>query len=224
MPPGVMPPQFNFYPPNSYPVMPPMMNSETQPIDEDENLCQCVLSAIVEDLKLTVSRDLNRKVVETMAFKVWWMLFGVIVIISNFCPVFKVYESWWDENANAMSSSKTTSVGLIADKLTAINEKPDAPPNNQPPPEKPDSKPKNQSLLNAFDPLNWAKNSFEMDGFRIGLGLRSAVLKMPSFRVKKRPIIPSPVKDDESEDVMLTKKARLATGKENQGMNLLLCH
>lgn len=83
MPPGIMPPQFNFLPPDSYPMVPPMLNSETQPIDEDENLYQCVLSAIVEDLKSTVSRDLNRKVVETMAFKVWWEFVSDIIFDYN---------------------------------------------------------------------------------------------------------------------------------------------
>lgn len=135
----------------------------------------------------------------------------------------KVYESWWDENASTSNAIKATSVGLVGDKLVTIIEKPDTPTHSQQPPvDKPDNKLKNQSLLNAFDPLNWAKNSFEMDGFRIGLGLRSAVLKMPSFRVKKRPTIPSPVKGEENEDAPLSKKARLADGKENQGLTLIM--
>jgi len=131
--------------------------------DPNKALGGCVLNRVSNELKEIIKRDLNRKVIESMAFK--------------------VYEAWWD-GQSTMKNPK------VLPKAPAIQVKME-------PGEKVDATPaktgagKLPALLNTFDPLNWAKGSLEMDGFRIGLGLRSAISKMPSFRVKKRS--PSPV-------------------------------
>ena len=134
-----------------------------------------VLRQITEELKDIIKKDLNKKVIESMAFK--------------------VYESWWDKE-QALKNPKPA-VGTkpaSTPSVTAVKTEPGTEPVKEVKTE--DSKSvhaKMPALLNTFDPLNWAKGSLEMDGFRIGLGFRSAISKMPSFRVKKR--TPSPVED-----------------------------
>ena len=149
--------------------------SEEPECDSMDVLGERVLLQITEELKEIIKKDLNKKVIETMAFK--------------------VYESWWDKE-EALKNPKptvgakpTSSVGTAVIK-TEPGPEPDKDAKTE------EAKPvhgKMPALLNTFDPLNWAKGSLEMDGFRIGLGFRSAISKMPSFRVKKR--TPSPVEE-----------------------------
>ncbi|XP_039257076.2 uncharacterized protein LOC120333780 [Styela clava] len=179
---------------------PGMSNDEIQRRFEDYQLSKHVLDDVVQDLKAIVSRDLNRKVIETMAFK--------------------VYEAWWDENENTIVKKpaipKVSSSSALTDKNTANENNVTVDESNKEN-KTAASNAGNRSLLNTFDPLNWAKNSFEMDGFRVGLGLRSAISKMPSFRVKKRPRTPTPPRENlEDSEVAVNKKSRKLQDKENQ--------
>ena len=158
-----------------------MESNINQDRDPDKVLGDSVLGRITEELKEIIKRDLNKKVIETMAFK--------------------VYEAWWDneqvaKNPKPLPGTKPLSTSLPPVKTEAIGDlTKDVKPTIG-------SKPthtKMPALLNTFDPLNWAKGSLEMDGFRIGLGFRSAISKMPSFRVKKRSPSPSTVAEKKAE-------------------------
>ena len=163
--------------------------TEEPACDATDVLSDRVLLKITEDLKQIIKRDLNKKVIETMAFK--------------------VYESWWDKE-QALKNPKPTApkqppVSAIVKTEVGLEPNKDI----KPDPEAKTVHGKMPALLNTFDPLNWAKGSLEMDGFRIGLGFRSAISKMPSFRVKKR--TPSPTLDRRSklDSVYRKNKGRL---------------
>ena len=57
---------------------PPMPPSEADLKYQQEVLCNIILNQIGQDLKKIVSKDMNKKMTESVAFK--------------------VYETWWDEN------------------------------------------------------------------------------------------------------------------------------
>uniref|UniRef100_A0A6F9DRC2 [histone H3]-lysine(4) N-trimethyltransferase n=1 Tax=Phallusia mammillata TaxID=59560 RepID=A0A6F9DRC2_9ASCI len=153
--------------------MPPQNFSLNDGTDGNKFIDNCVLNRISGELKEIIKKDLNRKMIETIAFR--------------------VYESWWDsqnapKNPKPVVTSKPTAAATTTEVTKTEADKENIDKTNT---TKPAGKP--PTLLNTFDPLNWAKGSLEMDGFRIGLGLRSAISKMPSFRVKKRTPSPQPV-------------------------------
>ena len=162
----------------------PMQMVEPRPSDPKQILSNFVLGRITNELKDIIKRDLNKKVIETMAFK--------------------AYEAWWDKeealkNPKLVTGNKPSAATGLLNVKTETNV--DGAKDSKLEADTKSSK--MPALLNTFDPLNWAKGSFEMDGFRIGLGFRSAISKMPSFRVKKR--TPSPVSVPE-------KKMKLDSG------------
>ncbi|XP_078483562.1 uncharacterized protein LOC101243241 isoform X1 [Ciona intestinalis] len=191
--PGV--PHMSHMPP---PFLPPLMQGLNQ-IDNtavDNAFAHCALNKVAAELKEIMKKDLNRKVIESMAFK--------------------VYEAWWDEQY-ALKNPKPAALKKTTVPQNQTNIKTEANINTEQPvvdKVKAESKPagKLPALLNTFDPLNWAKGSMEMDGFRIGLGLRSAISKMPSFRVKK----PTPSFDEKSKLIGDKSKAETKSEQEVQ--------
>ncbi|CAK8676672.1 unnamed protein product [Clavelina lepadiformis] len=168
-------------------------------------LGDCVLNRVSRELKDIVKRDLNRKVIESMAFK--------------------IYESWWDEQC-ALKNPKPIKPAVSAAVAATVKTEPvvETLVKSETKPVESENKPLGQntgkmpSLLNTFDPLNWAKGSLEMDGFRIGLGFRSAISKMPSFRLKKRSPSPTSMADKKSKmDTQQMKDEKEKRGKEIGG-------
>jgi len=163
-------------------------DSQEPETDSMDVLSDRVLRQITEELKDIIKKDLNKKVIESMAFK--------------------VYESWWDKEQALKNPKPTVSTKPVcAPSTPAVKTEPGTEVEKDVKPE--ETKPvhgKMPALLNTFDPLNWAKGSLEMDGFRIGLGFRSAISKMPSFRVKKR--TPSPVEDKRTQLEAIYRKSK----------------
>ena len=99
---------------------------------------------------------------------------------------YKQFESWYEEKNYKSQQQSTNKSKTTTDEdttTTEIKQETSAPTDK----EVKQADTKLRGLMSTFDPLNWAKGHFEMDGFRIGLGLKTALSKMPSFRVKKVP-------------------------------------
>lgn len=126
-----------------------------------------VIEKVTGELKYILKKDFNKKMIENTAFK-------------NF-------ELWWDEQVRGKNTENKLKDGIIKAQLERENIMPLQDISNKKD-EKIDSF---KSILDSTRDLN-----LDLGGYGVmGLGLRAALPKMPSFRRKR--MIPSPVVLDE---------------------------
>ena len=142
-------------------------------------LTQGILEKIVNELKEIIKRDISKKMIENAAFR--------------------MFDKWWDEQEN-----KRKQKSRLKDASSV------------PQPQQPEVKKEEASAINS----SWAAistfydnskeiNTFKINntGFGLGLGLRSVIPKMPSFRRKIRKPTTPPIEDEESRDDGDSKKS-----------------
>ncbi|XP_074605306.1 SET domain containing 1 isoform X2 [Brevipalpus obovatus] len=144
-------------------------------------LTQAVLDKIVIELKQIIKRDLSKKMIESNAFR--------------------LFESWWDDqerkskqneglittgplkdSIKTESSISISTSSTSAPKLTGLNS--------------------SWSVISTLYDHSKEESSFKnyREGFGLGLGLRSVIPKMPSFRRKyKKPATP-PEEDEDTQN------------------------
>lgn len=127
-----------------------------------------VIEKVTGELKYILKKDFNKKMIENTAFK-------------NF-------ELWWDEQVRGKNSENKLKDGIVK---TAQSERENIMPLQDISNKKDEKIDTFKSILDSTRDLN-----LDLGGYGLmGLGLRAAIPKMPSFRRKR--MIPSPVVLDE---------------------------
>ena len=149
------------------------------------------------ELKGIVKRDLEKKMIETCAFR--------------------QFEAWCDKNqTNTKQPTVTAVVATVTAPATSnvkevmdtkkeqvkeevkVNEETQR-----------NSGGKIDSAMKRFDPVNWAKRNLEMDGLRMRMGFKFA--KMPSFRRQRPPPVATLADDKTEGDEKSHDKGEFAT-------------
>ncbi|XP_054166400.1 histone-lysine N-methyltransferase SETD1B-like isoform X6 [Oppia nitens] len=145
------------------------MNNEWQKQTNEANKIQITrnsLNIVVSELKEMIKKDICKKMVESTAFK--------------------LFEKWWDDCEN---KSKTSGVSLYSSDRFSNNKSHESRPTTTT-----TTTPSSQwqTIPSLYDNKAESVNTFS----GLGLGLRAAIPKMPSFRRKfKKPSSPDPTDD-----------------------------